>query len=162
MTPDPVVKFRVGISRCLLGDPVRYDGGHKRQPTLLEILGPHVEWVPVCPEVEAGMGTPREPIELVTRAGGVRMVGSVSRRDWTDQMRRFAAPRVEALAALGLDAYVFKARSPSCNVHGLRGLFADAVMTALPHLPVADEDELRDPDACARFLDRVRAHARNV
>jgi uncharacterized protein YbbK (DUF523 family) len=86
------------------------------------------------------------------------MIGITSRRDWTTQMRAFAGPRVDALAALGIDGYVFKARSPSCNVHGLRGLFADAVVTAVPDLPVADEEELRDADACARFLKRVRAY----
>ena len=153
---DAPARPRVGISRCLLGDAVRYDGGHKRQATLLEVLGPHVEWVPVCPEVELGMGTPREPIELVAQDGDVRMIGVISQRDWTTDMRAFAAPRVASLAALGLAAYIFKSRSPSCNVHGRRGLFAEAVVAALPDLPVADEEDLRDADACARFLARIR------
>jgi uncharacterized protein YbbK (DUF523 family) len=159
MTPDPITKMRVGISRCLLGDAVRYDGGHKRQATLLETLGPHVEWISACPEVELGMGTPREPIELVATNDGIRMLGVTSGRDWTMPMRSFAAARAAALAALGLDGYVFKARSPSCNIHGLRGLFADAVLSAMPDLPVADEDDLRDADACARFLEHLRTHA---
>jgi uncharacterized protein YbbK (DUF523 family) len=156
-TPDPITKPRVGISRCLLGDAVRYDGGHKRHPTLVRVLGPHVDWVRVCPEVEMGMGTPREPVELLSRDSEVRMIGVTSRRDWTDAMRAFAAPCVATLQALGLDGYIFKSRSPSCNVHGRRGLFADAVVTAMPDLPVADETELADADACERFLERVRA-----
>ena len=155
---DAAARPRVGISRCLLGDAVRYDGGHKRQPTLLDVIGPHVEWVPVCPEVEMGMGTPREPVELVSRAGDVRMIGITSRRDWTDNMRAFAAPRVDALMSLDLAGYVFKSRSPSCNVHGQRGMFADAVTQAMPELPVADEEDLRDVSACERFLERVRGY----
>jgi uncharacterized protein YbbK (DUF523 family) len=149
-------KPRVGISRCLLGDAVRYDGGHKRQRTLIDALGPYVEWVPVCPEVEMGMGTPREPIELVMRADNVRAVGVTSGRDWTEPMTSFAAPRADALKALGISGYVFKARSPSCNVHGTRGLFADAVIRAMPGLPAADEEDLRDAAACTQFLQRVR------
>src|SRR5688572_12115347 len=109
MTSRAVAKPRVGISRCLLGDAVRYDGGHKRQPTLIAALAPHVEWVAVCPEVEMGMGTPREPIELVTQPHGVRAIGVHSRRDWTPGMMSFAVSRADALKADGIAGYVFKA-----------------------------------------------------
>ena len=156
MSPDPLP--RVGISRCLLGDAVRYDGGHKRQPVLIDALGPHVEWVPVCPEVEMDMGTPREPIDLVRRGEEVRAVGVVSGRDWTGPMTAFSTGRASALKTLRLSGYVFKARSPSCNVHGTRGLFADAVTQAMPDLPVADEEDLRDAATCAQFLQRVRGY----
>ena len=154
---DPAARPRVGISRCLLGEAVRYDGGHKRQPLLLALLGPHVEWVPVCPEVELGMGTPREPIELVPRGTDVRMIGVTTQRDWTGEMRTYAGPRVDALRALDLAGYVFKAGSPSCNLHGRRGLFAEAVLRAMPALAVADEGDLRDAAGCEAFLARVRA-----
>ena len=164
MSPDPLSaafdRPRVGISRCLLGDPVRFDGGHKRQPALIEALGPHVVWVPVCPEVEMGMGTPREPIELVRRPDSVRAIGVVSGRDWTPAMVSFAAPRADTLEADGIAGYVFKARSPSCGVHGTRGLFAEAVARAMPDLPIADEEDLQDADACAQFLQRVRDYKR--
>jgi uncharacterized protein YbbK (DUF523 family) len=169
---------RVGISRCLLGDAVRYDGGHKRQPRMLAALGPHVEWVPVCPEVEMGMSTPREPIQLVARADGVpsaaervRMIGIGSGTDWTGALHAWAPARVRALQALGLSGYILKAGSPSCGLHAVRvvhpdaeetrsgrGLFAQALVDAMPDLVVADEEELNDPAACERFLARVRAH----
>src|SRR4030095_6044882 len=114
---------RVGISRCLLGDEVRYDGGHKRDDTLLSALESIVEWVPVCPEVEAGMGTPREAIQLVASDDGVpagsarvRLLGVTSLTDWTQKMNEFSTDRVLALAAQQLDGYVLKADSPSCGL----------------------------------------------
>jgi uncharacterized protein YbbK (DUF523 family) len=164
---------RVGISRCLLGDEVRYDGTHKRASDLIAALGPHVEWVPVCPEVEVGMGTPREPIHLVAREDGVasgqsrvRLLGVTSGRDWTDRMHAWARARSDALRQLGLAGFILKARSPSCGIRGVRidddddagrGLFAQAIVEAMPDLPVADEDDLHDPAARREFLTRVRA-----
>ena len=167
---------RVGISRCLLGDAVRYDGTHRLDENVITWLGPHVEWVPVCPEVEIGMGTPREPIQLVrsrdgvgSQDAGVRLVGVESGTDWTDRMHAWAAARAEELSALDLSGYVFKARSPSCGVGDVairdgeadvrgRGLFAEAVMSALPDLPVADEVSLADAEVRASFLQRVCRH----
>ena len=166
---------RVGISRCLLGDEVRYDGTHRLDETVIAWLGPHVEWVPVCPEVEIGMGTPREPIQLVKSAGGVRsldarvrLIGVQSGIDWTGRMHAWAAARAAALAALGLSGYVFKARSPSCGIDDVvirdveerrgRGLFAEAVINAFPDLPVADEASLADAAVRASFLERVLRH----
>ena len=147
---------RVGVSRCLLGDEVRYDGGHKRHTLLLDVLGPHVEWLPVCPEVEVGMGTPREPVHLVAGADGVRMLGVTSGRDWTAAMEGFAGPRVAALKAAGVSGYVLKARSPSCDPR--LGLFARALAHAMPDLPVVDEEQLATREAADAFLVRVRAY----
>jgi len=159
---------RVGVSACLLGDPVRYNGGHKRHAWLVDVWGREVEWVPVCPEVEIGLGTPREPIDLVRSGdGGIRLLTTGTRVDLTERMRAFAAARVEALAALGLSAYVLKSDSPSCGPGGVRvagsdeparGLFAQALMTRLPDLPIVDERELDDVDARAAFLARVRTY----
>ena len=167
---------RVGISRCLLGDQVRYDGTHRRDATVIALLDAHVEWVPVCPEVEVGMGTPREPIHLVTSPDGVpslaslvRLVGVDSGRDWTSRMHAWARERVCELVALDLSGYVFKTRSPSCGIGDVvigdgggerrgRGLFAQALIDALPDLPVADEASLSDAVARARFLERVLHH----
>src|SRR5262249_52335647 len=107
---------RVGISACLLGEMVRWDGGHKREPTLIEAMGDAVEWVPVCPEVEAGFGVPRPPMRLEGRPDAPRMVVIDSGANKTAAMDAFSRARLDALAALGLDGYVLKARSPSCGL----------------------------------------------
>jgi FdhD protein len=151
---------RVGISACLLGEPVRYDGRHKRDDWLVDVLGPQVEWVSVCPEVEAGFGTPRETMELVDDGrGGVAVMTTETRRDVTDTLRRHAGNRVEELAHAELDGYVLKADSPSCGLQG-PGLFAAALTARLPGLPVADERQLGDANAREIFAARVRAHHR--
>ncbi len=174
---------RIGISACLLGEPVRYDAGHKRDAWIVDVLGPTVEWVPVCPEVEAGFGTPRETMRLVrTDGGGIALVTTGTARDVTQTMRRYADRRVDELAHGNLDGYVLKADSPSCGVDGVRvswetinagtgeaaeqdlltgrGLFAEALLARLPHLPVADERELADPEGRRQFVERVFAHHR--
>jgi uncharacterized protein YbbK (DUF523 family) len=170
---------RIGISRCLLGDEVRYDGGHKRDAVLISALGSLVRWVPVCPEIEAGMGTPREAIELVASddgvtAGGVRvrLLGVRSRTDWTDTMVTFSAVRVRELLDQDLDGYVLKADSPSCGLGRVRvhredemssdgrGLFAEALVTALPNLPIEEERRLSDRAVRDNFIQRVLAHQR--
>jgi uncharacterized protein YbbK (DUF523 family) len=178
------VKPRVGISRCLLGEDVRYDGSNKRSAVVLA-LGSEVEWVPVCPEVEVGMGVPREPIRLVAAptgipSGGERvlLLGVESGADWTERMRAWAATRVAELAGEHLSGFVLKARSPSCGpdavlvVHQTipamaststgRGLFAEALAEALPDLPLIDEESLQDPHAREEFMRRVRAVADNA
>jgi uncharacterized protein YbbK (DUF523 family) len=170
---------RVGISACLLGEPVRYDAGHKRDAWLVDDLGPQVEWVPVCPEVEAGFGTPRETMELVKAdGGGIALMTTGTRCDVTDRMRRYTDRRIEELARAGLDGYVLKADSPSCGIDGVpvsviscaalrfdpggtgRGLFAEALLSRLPHLPVADERRLADPAFRAAFVARIVQHHR--
>jgi len=166
---------RIGISRCLLGDEVRYDGGHKRDPFLVSTVGRFVEWVPVCPEVEVGMGTPREPIHLVASNDGgppVRLVGVKSREDWTTRMTTFAASRVRELKSANLAGYVLKHDSPSCGLdrvrvaggeritHTGRGLFAEALVGVLPDLPVEEEGRLHDPALRENFVERVFAYQR--
>ena len=157
---------RVGISRCLLGDDVRYDGGHKLEPLLIEGFDDVVEWVPVCPEVEVGMGVPREPIHLVSHEGGARLRGVESGRDWTERMQAWARQRIAEFEAFRLAGFVLKARSPSCGVRDVRiqgagmteigrGLFAAMLIELMPDLPLADEEELRDPVARASFVNRV-------
>ena len=161
---------RIGISACLLGDRVRYDGGHKRDALLLELLGQHVEWVPVCPEVEVGMGTPREPLHLVQHASGLRMISSETRTDYTDAMNAWAERRLDDLSRQVISGYILKKNSPSCGKdhvkvysnEGLfsqsgRGLFAAALMRRFPGLPIEEEDSLHDIAAIQNFLERVRA-----
>ena len=164
---------RIGISSCLLGQKVRFDGGHKRDAFLVETFGRFVEWVEVCPEVEVGLGTPREAIRLVRDGAEVRLVGVKSATDHTDRMRRWAAVRVEALAREALDGYILKKDSPSCGMERVRvytpggmpsrdgrGLFAEALMARLPLLPVEEEGRLSDPRLRDHFVERVFAHRR--
>jgi uncharacterized protein YbbK (DUF523 family) len=165
-------KPRVGVSACLLGQAVRYNGGHKRDALLLEILGPHVEWLPVCPEMELGMGTPRPPIRLQRRDEAIRLVMPSTGSDYTDAMREYAERRVEILAEAGLDGYVLKQGSPSCGmenveVHGDgdpsrdgRGLFAEVLIARLPLLPVEEEGRLGDPLLRDGFMASVFDHYR--
>jgi uncharacterized protein YbbK (DUF523 family) len=164
---------RVGISSCLVGERVRYNGGDKRDAWLVDVLGPEVDFVPVCPEVEAGFGTPREPMTLVRgHETGVLLMTSVPRPDLTDRLRDFARRRVEELAALNLDGYILKAGSPSCAIEttigggaaGERGpgLFAAALMQRLPDLPIADEAQLADQAVRRRFVERLFARCRDT
>jgi uncharacterized protein YbbK (DUF523 family) len=164
---------RVGISACLLGREVRYDGGHKRDAFLTDVLGRLVEWVPVCPEVELGLGTPREPIRLVRIAGGLRMVTIHSGVDHTNAMNAWAQRRVEQLASADLCGYVLKKDSPSCGLEGVevygsggipervgRGLFAAVLAGRFPDLPIEEEGGLSSPELRQRFIDRVFAYRR--
>jgi uncharacterized protein YbgA (DUF1722 family)/uncharacterized protein YbbK (DUF523 family) len=163
-------RLRLGVSACLLGKPVRFDGGHKRDTFLTEGLARLVEWVPVCPEEEAGLGTPRQAMRLVHQGGARRLVTVRSQRDLTDTLTDFAATRVTQLAALNLDGFVLKKDSPSCGLmrvkvysrHGVpartgRGVFAEALCAALPMLPVEEEGRLCDPVLREHFIERVYA-----
>jgi len=168
--------LRLGISACLLGHEVRWDGGHKRDNFLIGTVGKFVEWVPVCPEVEVGMSTPRETLRLVTGPGGeddVRMVTTKGGEDHTAAMKRWATKRVRDLADEDLDGYVLKRDSPSCGMErvklydgkgGVRkkgsGLFAAELMGRNPLLPCEEEGRLNDPLLRENFLERVFAFRR--
>ena len=169
----PDLPLRLGISRCLLGEPVRYDGGHKLDHFLVDVLGRHVEWVPVCPEVEAGFGTPREAMRLVDDVAGPRLLTVRSRHDYTGRMRRYAKTRVREFQALNLSGYVFKKDSPSCGTRRVRvyardgrllgtgkGLFAEAFQRAFPLTPIEEEGRLRDQDLRENFIERVFGYHR--
>ena len=171
-TADGQSSIRVGVSSCLLGQPVRYDGGHKRDTFVVETLGAYVEFVPVCPEVEMGLGTPRETLRLVRCGEDVRLV-MADGADHTDAMRRFARRRVEALADLDLCGYILKRNSPSCGLARVkvydangspawtgRGLFAEALVARLPNLPVEEEGRLNDARLRENFIERVFAYRR--
>ncbi|HKY77622.1 MAG TPA: DUF523 and DUF1722 domain-containing protein [Acidimicrobiia bacterium] len=161
---------RLGISSCLLGEPVRFDGGHKRDQFLVEVLSRFVEWVPVCPEVEMGLGAPRPTLRLVTAGEGVRLVAPDTGSDHTEGMRRFAEQRLEELASADLCGYVLKRASPSCGMERVkvydgdgnlqqpaRGLFAAALLERFPELPVEEEGRLNNPLLRDHFLERVFA-----
>lgn len=169
MTP-----LRIGISSCLLGDEVRFDGGHKRDAFLASTLAPFVEWVRVCPEVEVGMGVPREPVRLVAVNGDTRMIATRSGVDHTDSMRAFAARRTRQLASLNLRGYVLKKDSPSCGMERVKvydgegavpvrtgvGLFAAVLKERFPALPIEEEGRLQDPVLRENFIERIFAYDR--
>jgi uncharacterized protein YbgA (DUF1722 family)/uncharacterized protein YbbK (DUF523 family) len=166
-------RIRVGISSCLLGDEVRYDGSHKRDRFLTDTLGPHVEWVRVCPEVELGLGVPRETLRLVRIGGDVRMITTQTGIDHTDVMRGWARRRTDALASMRLRGYVLKKNSPSCGMAHVKvfdgdgapaldgvGVFAEILMHRFPLLPVEDEGRLDDPELRDNFIERIFAYDR--
>jgi len=171
--PSPI---RLGISSCLLGNEVRFDGQHKRDRFLVEELGPFVEWVPVCPEVEVGMGIPREAVRLVAAPGGPRMVAQHSGEDFTARMVRLADKRVGQLARMDLCGYVLKSKSPSCGMERVKvyastekgaqatrdgvGLFAKTLLSDLPNLPVEEDGRLSDAALREDFIERIFAYRR--
>ena len=166
-------RFRLGISACLLGEHVRFDGGHKRDPFLVESLGQFVDWVPVCPEVESGMAAPRESMRLVQVDGEIRLLTNKTVQDETGRMHRYARRRVDELADGDLFGFVLKKDSPSCGlervkVYGTggvpartgRGLFAEALVTRFPLLPLEEEGRLNDPRLRENFVERIFAYRR--
>ena len=165
--------IRVGISACLLGEEVRFDGGHKRDSFLTDVLSRFVEFVPVCPEVEAGFGTPREAMHLHRANGQIRLVTVKTQKDVTAPLQRLIQRRVPALEAADLSGYVLKKNSPSCGLERVKvydrngvpaaggsGLFADALVKRFPLLPVEEEGRLNDPDLRENFIERVFAYHR--
>jgi uncharacterized protein YbgA (DUF1722 family)/uncharacterized protein YbbK (DUF523 family) len=167
------VPLRVGISTCLLGQKVRYDGGHKRDRYLTDILEAYFDFVPVCPELEIGMGVPREAVRLVGSPAAPRMVGRESGRDWTDRMNKYSERRTKQIARMRLSGYILKKDSPSCGMERVKvfdakgmpqrkgaGLFAMALKGALPLLPVEEEGRLHDARLRENFIVRVFAYHR--
>lgn len=164
---------RIGVSACLLGQEVRFDGGHKRDDFLVDVLGAFAEFVPVCPEVEVGLGVPRETLRLERKDGEVRLVANRTSTDHTSAMRAYAETRTRALADKNLDGYVLKKDSPSCGMERVRvygasgtpsrdgrGLFAEALMRRYPNLPVEEEGRLHDARLRENFIERVFAYRR--
>jgi len=166
--------IRIGVSACLMGQAVRFDGGHKRDDFLTGTLGKFVDFVAVCPEVEIGLGVPRESLRLVrSGSGAARMVANKSGADLTDTMASYAERRAAALERAELSGYVLKKDSPSCGMERVRiygragtpardgrGLFADTLMRRLPNLPVEEEGRLNDPGLRENFIERIFAYHR--
>ncbi len=167
--------IRVGISACLLGEEVRFDGGHKRTEFLIHAFGPSVTWVPICPEVEAGFGTPREAMHLTRVTDRIRLVTVGTARDLTAPMDEFIRRRVPELRLDELSGYVLKRNSPSCGLENVeihnqqgdviesgRGLFAEALVRQFPQLPVEEEGRLSDPRLLEEFVRRVFAYCADL
>ncbi len=168
-----VPRLRLGVSTCLLGEQVRYDGGHKRDRFLTDTLGRWVDWVPVCPEVECGLPTPREAMRLVGDPEAPRLLTIKTARDITPQMQRWIPGKLQQLAGEGLVGYIFKSGSPSSGMERIKvyrstekgapaqrvgvGLFARAFKERFPLLPTEDEGRLHDPGLRENFIERIFA-----
>jgi uncharacterized protein YbbK (DUF523 family) len=161
-------KIKLGISTCLLGENVRYDGGHKLDRFLMDTLGQYVQYVPVCPEVECGLPVPRESMHLEGDSESPRLVTSRTKQDMTDRMVNWAKRRVVELEEEELCGFIFKSDSPSSGMERIRvysqkgmpvkkgvGVFARIFMNHFPLLPVEDEGRLHDPNLRENFIERV-------
>jgi uncharacterized protein YbgA (DUF1722 family)/uncharacterized protein YbbK (DUF523 family) len=166
-------KIKLGISTCLLGENVRFDGGHKLDRFLTDTLGQYVEYVPVCPEVECGLPVPRESMHLEGDLDSPRLVTSRTKQDMTEKMVNWARRRVNELEKEGLMGFIFKSDSPSSGMERVRvynekgmpvkkgvGMFAKAFMEHFPLLPVEEEGRLHDPKLRDNFIERIFALAR--
>lgn len=165
---DSPGKIRIGISACLLGKKVRYDGGHKQDPYVTDTLGQFFDYVPVCPEVEYGLSVPREPMHLAGSVEDPRLVTIHTGVDHTAGMKEWAAEKLDELAQQGLSGYIFKTKSPSSGMRAVKvymgsgppvhrgvGIFAAAFMKRFPLIPVEDEGRLHDPGLRENFIERV-------
>jgi len=160
--------IKLGISSCLLGNNVRYDGGNKLDQYVIDTFGRSVEWIPICPEVEAGLPIPREPMQLVADNNRTRLVTIETQQDRTGVLTYWIENKLHVLKQEHLRGFILKARSPSCGILdaelfsakgksiGARaGLFAEAVMNCFPLMPVENEERLRDSAIRQRFFDRI-------
>jgi uncharacterized protein YbgA (DUF1722 family)/uncharacterized protein YbbK (DUF523 family) len=161
-------KIKLGISTCLLGETVRYDGGHKLDRFLTDTLGQYVEYVPVCPEVESGLPVPRESMHLEGSPDSPRLITSKTKQDMTERMVRWAKRRVVEIEEQDLCGFIFKSDSPSSGMERVRvyneqgmpikkgiGMFARIFMEHFPLLPVEDEGRLHDPELRENFIERI-------
>ncbi len=161
-------KIRLGISSCLLGEKVRYDGGHKLDHFLKDTLGRYVDWVPVCPEVEYGLPVPREAMHLVKTEEGPRLITVRTGIDHSDGMKKWAAKRMGILDKEELCGFIFKSRSPSSGLRGVKiyatsgipssvgvGVFAGVFIKHFPMMPVEDDGRLQNPVLRENFIERV-------
>jgi len=165
---DDAEPIRIGISSCLLGQKVRFDGGHKRDRYLTDVLGQWLTWVPVCPELEIGLGIPRPTIRLESAQPEPRLVEPKRGLDLTDKMQSYAEEKVGELQELELDGFILKKGSPSCGMERVRiygrggvpirngvGVFARVLMRRLPNLPVEEEGRLNDSVLRERFIAHI-------
>ncbi len=168
-------KIKLGISSCLLGEHVRYDGGHKYDQYLIDTLGKYVEWVPVCPEVECGLSVPREAMRLVGDPAAPRLVTISTGIDHTERMLKWAAKKVGELEKEDLCGVIFKGRSPSSGYKGVKvypgsgmkecsgtALFTASFMKYFTLIPIEDDERLRDPKILDIFMERVFDFSRSL
>lgn len=163
-----IEKPLVGISKCLLGENVRYDGGHKLDKYLRDTLGKYVEYVPVCPEIESGFGVPREAMRLVDTNGTLRLMTQRTAIDMTEIMNEWMDKRLHQLRTLPLCGFIFKSRSPSSGLKSVKvyhksggvrqdgiGIFASGFISTFPQIPVEDDGRLHDDTLRENFIERI-------
>jgi uncharacterized protein YbgA (DUF1722 family)/uncharacterized protein YbbK (DUF523 family) len=163
-------RIKIGVSACLMGENVRWNGGHKWDHFLTDTLGQYVEYVPVCPEVECGLGIPRETLRLVGDADAPRLVTSRTNIDHTDRMQNWASGRLKKLETEDLCGFIFKSDSPSSGMMRVKvynnkgmpekkgvGIFARAFMEKFPRIPVEEEGRLHDPKLRENFIETIFA-----
>lgn len=162
------MKIKVGISACLLGEKVRYDGGHKLDHYLRDTLGQFVEWIPVCPEVECGLPVPREAMRLIKTSDKVRLITVNSKIDHTERMEIWIKEKLKELQKLDLSGFIFKSRSPSSGLYSAKvytkngkligksaGFFAKAFIEHFKYIPVEEDERLQNPWIRENFIERV-------
>ena len=162
-------KIKIGVSSCLVGEKVRWNGDHKQDRYVREVLSKYFEYIPVCPEVEVGMGVPRETVALYGDPEKPSMISKKTQTDWTKPMGKYIKSRINTLSADDLCGYIFKSKSPSCGMsrvplysefgshkvkHG-PGMFANAFINSFPLVPTEDEGRLNDPRIRENFIVRV-------
>ena len=162
-------KIRVGISSCLLGNEVRYNGQHKKDHFITNTLGNWCEFVPVCPEVECGLPVPRESMRLVGTKDEYRLLTHNTKEDITPMMKSWAEKRLKQLESEDIVAFIFKTRSPSSGMRAIKiykedgniahrnatGIFAGMFMERFPEIPVEDEGRLHDPGIRENFIEKI-------
>lgn len=164
-------KIKLGISTCLLGERVRYDGEKRLDYYLKFTIGRYFDWVPVCPEVECGMSVPREPMRLEGDPSEPGLIATIySKIDKTSLIKRWLKVKLEELRTEDLSGFVFKSRSPSCGlrvdifdekgnaIKKVAGMFASSIMKVFPHMPVADDEDLWQPEERENFIERVLSY----
>jgi uncharacterized protein YbbK (DUF523 family)/uncharacterized protein YbgA (DUF1722 family) len=160
-------KIKIGISSCLIGKKTRYDGEQRRDDHLLKAFGRCVKWVPVCPEVECGLSVPREPMKLVGNIKHPRLVTKKTKIDHSERIKKYVNRKMKALEKESLDGFIFKSRSPSCGIRGVkiwdrsgsyrmgRGIFTDNFVGSFQNTPVEDELSLQNRNNLQNFVERV-------
>lgn len=167
--------LKIGISACLIGKKVRYDGSHKHDHYLTDTLGRFIQWIPVCPEVEAGLPIPRKPMHLEGDLESPRIVLNKTREDITGTINKWIALKIKELKKDDLSGFIFKSSSPSCGIREIKvydpqvkktrmgkGIFALAFIKEFPNIPVEDEKALYNPHKRENFLERVVGYKRWV
>jgi uncharacterized protein YbgA (DUF1722 family)/uncharacterized protein YbbK (DUF523 family) len=166
-------KIKIGASACLLGEKVRYDGGHALDRYITETLGQYFEWVPVCPEVEYGLPVPREAMHLTGEPASPRLVTVMTGIDHTDGMKKWAADKLSRLEKEDLCGFIFRSKSPSSGIGGIKvysssgitgnkatGIFGGAFMHYFPLIPAIDDGRLHNPDLRENFIEQVIVYNR--
>ena len=166
-------RIKIGISACLMGQKVRYDGGSFQPKLIHSVLPDYMDFVPFCPEVEIGMSVPRETVRLVTTETGIKLKAPKSGTDYTNQMNAYSIEKTNALSKLEISGYILKKGSPTCGMERVRvynsrgipeksgnGLFASQLKKAFPNIPIEEDGRLNDIHLREHWIERVFAYDR--